>query len=157
MLKLYKEVAGKLNYWETWDKDDQTAVVHWGVVGEKGESKEIKSGLFSNFRKKVQEEIDNKIKEGFSDVNNIHKLVIEYQVDGHGTKEDLEKRHMLEGKMDELLGWRGLGHCDGGSIGNGTMEVLCFVVSFDIAKNIIESELKNTEFSNYTKIFEENN
>ena len=40
--------------------------------------------------------------------------------------------------MDEVLGWTGLGHTDGGSIGSGTMEVGCVVVDFEIAKKVIE-------------------
>ena len=58
--------------------------------------------------------------------------------------------------MDEVLGWTGLGHCEGGSIGSGTMEVCCFVVDFDIAKKVIETKLKDTEFADYTRIFDEN-
>lgn len=35
----------------------------------------------------------------------------------------------------------------------GTMEVCCYVVDFDIAKKVIEEELKGTEFGNYTRIY----
>jgi hypothetical protein len=57
--------------------------------------------------------------------------------------------------MDETLGWTGLGHCDGGSIGSGTMEVCCLVVDFQIAKKVIQKDLAKTEFSDYSRIFEE--
>lgn len=70
-----------------------------------------------------------------------------------GSGADLEKRHRLEERMNGTLGWTGLGHCDGGSIGSGTMEVCCLVVDFDIAKRVIEADLKDTEFSNYTRIY----
>lgn len=73
-----------------------------------------------------------------------------------GTAIDLKKRHALENKMNGILGWAGLGHCDGGSIGSGTMEVCCFVVDFPIAKRVIEEKLKETEFSDYSRIFDEN-
>ena len=47
-------------------------------------------------------------------------------------------------KKTAILNWgTGLGHTDGGSIGNGTMEVGCIVVDFDIAKK-----------ENFTKICE---
>jgi len=155
MLKLYKRAANEILYWETWDKDEKTGVVHWGIVGQRGQDKEIKSGLFSNFRKEIQKGIDKKLKEGYSefDEDNLAFLEIEYIIDGFGTEEDLDKRHRLEGKMDEVLGWTGLGHADGGSIGSGTMEVGCVVVDFDIAKKVIENSLANTEFSNYSRIF----
>lgn len=155
MLKLYKQKDNQLWYWETWDKDEKTAIVHWGIVGEQGENKEVKGGLFSSFRKNVQKEIDQKLKEGYAefDQDKVSFLEIEYSIEGFGTEQDLAKRHRLEQKMDEILGWTGLGHSDGGSIGSGTMEVGCMVVDFDIAKKVIEKSLKGTEFENYSRIF----
>jgi len=155
MLKLYRLKDNQLWYWETWDKDEKTAIVHWGIVGEQGQNKEVKGGLFSNFRKNVQKEIDEKLKEGYRefDQDKVSFLEIEYIINGFGTEQDLEKRHRLEAKMDEVLGWTGLGHTDGGSIGSGTMEVGCMVVDFDTAKKVIEENLKGTEFGNYSRIF----
>lgn len=155
MLKLYKQKDNQLWYWETWDKDEKTAIVHWGIVGEQGENKEVKGGLFSSFRKNVQKEIDQKLKEGYAefDQDKVSFLEIEYSIEGFGTEQDLAKRHRLEQKMDGILGWTGLGHSDGGSIGSGTMEVGCMVVDFDIAKKVIEKSLKGTEFENYSRIF----
>ena len=72
-----------------------------------------------------------------------------------GTPKDLDKRHALQSRMDETLGWTGLGQCDCGSIGSGTMEVCCFVVDFETAKSVIERDLQDSEFSDYTRIFDE--
>jgi hypothetical protein len=158
MLKLYKKSGNKLLYWETWDKDSKTGIIHWGNVGEEGESKEIKSGVFSNFSKTIQKEIELKISEGYSEFDegeNVY-LEIEYIIEGFGTDEDLDKRHRLEERMDSVLGWTGLGNTDGGSIGSGTMEVGCVVVDFEIAKKTIEQNLKDTEFANYSRIFNMN-
>ncbi|GAA5090385.1 hypothetical protein GCM10023210_16400 [Chryseobacterium ginsengisoli] len=155
MLKLYKSIDNQLNYWETWNKDEKTAIVHWGIVGQHGQYKEVKNKLFSNFRKIIQKEIYNKLKEDYTefDEEKIVFLEIEYTIDGFGTDEDLDKRHRLEEYLDEILGHTGLGQCDGGSIGSGTMEVGCMVVDPDIAKKVIEDNLKNTEFGNYSRIF----
>ena len=57
--------------------------------------------------------------------------------------------------MNELLGWTGLGACDGGSIGSGTMEVVNFVVDFDLAKSVIARDLADTEFGDYTRVYDE--
>ncbi len=159
MLKLYKRIENKLHYWETWEKDDKTAIVHWGIVGQIGEDKEIKSGLFSSFRKIVQKQIGEKLKDGYAefDENEVAFLEIEYKIDGFGTEQDLGKRHQLEEKMDQVLGWTGLGHTDGGSIGSGTMEVGCVVVDFEIAKRIIEEKLNDTEFADYSRIYKMGN
>lgn len=156
MIKLYKKIDNILHYWETWDNGNRTATIHWGAVGLEGENKTIKWGIFSNFIKSVRDEIDQRINDGYSeyDDDDLVYLEIVYDIDGFGTEAELEKRHRLEEKMDEVLGWTGLGHTDGGSIGSGTMEVGCMVVDFDIAKNVIEEKLKNTEFSDYSKIIE---
>ena len=84
-----------------------------------------------------------------------YTLLIEFSVDRMGTEQDVEKRTRLQDHMNEMLGWNGLGHCDGGSIGSGTMEVCCFVIDFEIAKNVIEKNLKETEFSDYLRIYDE--
>ena len=68
---------------------------------------------------------------------------------------DLDKRHHFQDRMAETLGWTGLGHRDGGSIGSGTMEVCCFVVDFDIAKEVIQKDLEGTPFGDYSRIYEE--
>ena len=158
-LKLYKRIDGVLHYWETWDKDDKTGIIHWGIVGEQGQTKEIKSSLFSNFRKEIQKEINKIMQEGYQliDIDDHFTLMIEYKVDDMGTPADLDKRNKLQERMQETLGWTGLGDCDGGSMGSGTMEVCCFVVDFDVAKTAIEKDLKETVFANFTRIYDENN
>lgn len=95
------------------------------------------------------------VSNGFRPIDDEFTLLIEYAVDGMGSKEDVEKRHRLQDKMNETLGWAGLGHCDGGSIGSGTMEVCNYVVDFEVAKSVIENDLKGTEFENYTRIYDE--
>jgi hypothetical protein len=119
----------------------------------------LKNGLFSNFRKTVQKQIDEKLKKGYTEFNkdNVSFLEIEYKIDSFGTEEDLDNRHKLEGKLDEVLGWTGLGHTDGGSIGSGTMEIGCIVVDFDIAKKVIEDKLKDTKFADYSRIYKIDN
>ena len=94
MLKLYKNVDNQLHYWETWDKDGQSAIIHWGIVGQQGQDKEVKGGLFSNFKKLVQKELDEKLKEGYVefDEDQLSFLEIEYIIDGFGTEQDLDKR-----------------------------------------------------------------
>ena len=72
-----------------------------------------------------------------------------------GSKHDVEKRTRLQDRMNETLGWTGLGHCDGGSIGSGTMEVCCFVIDFETAKTVIENDLEGTEFANFIRIYDE--
>jgi len=158
MLKLYNLSDSKKEYWETWDNEDGSHTIHWGILGTEGDSKLVKSSLFTKATKMVREEIDKMVSQGFREIDfdQHYTLLIEYKVDGMGNREDLDKRHRLEDRINETLGWTGLGACDGGSIGSGTMEVCNFVVDFDIAKSVIESDLKNSEFSDYVRIYDEN-
>ncbi len=157
MLKLYKKIDGILHYWETWEDDNKTATIHWGIVGQTGESKEIKSGLFISVQNQIQKEIQRISAQGYERIDQeyLSTLIIEYEIDGMGTQEDINKRYDVENRIDELLGWSGTGNCDGGSIGSGTMEVCCYVVNFDIAKELITNNLKGTEFGNYSRIYDE--
>jgi hypothetical protein len=156
MLKLYKFVDGSKSYWETWEHDG-VHTVHWGTLGTPGSSREVRSFFFKKASDTIQKEIDQKMAEGFEPIeaDDHATLLVEFAVDGMGSGTDLDKRHRLQERMDETLGWSGLGHCDGGSIGSGTMEVCCYVVDFDIAKSVIEADLKDTEFGDYTRIYRE--
>ena len=156
MLKLYRFTENKKEYWETWDNDDGSHTVHWGQLGTQGKSKVVKPSFFKKPQDKIQKEIDELVTNGYQQAEQEFTLLVEYEVDGFGTSEDLDKRARLQDRMNETLGWTGLGHCDGGSIGSGTMEVCNYVVDFEVAKAVIENDLKGTEFENYTRIYDEN-
>ena len=157
MLKLCHLTGDQPRYWETWDAGDGTHVVHWGVLGERGESKTVAEAGGQPPEEQIQRDVDQRLEEGYApaDEEDYAVVLIEYPVDGFGTEEYLEKRHRLEDRMNETLGWTGLGACDGGSIGSGTMEVCCLVVDFELARRVIEDDLKDTEFNDYSRIYDE--
>ena len=100
MLKLYRFTGASKEYWETWDDGKGTHMVHWGMLGTRGDTKTITS---TSLRKK---EIDRLTSEGFRPINpEAHAtLMIEYAIEGMGTSADLDKRHRLEERMNETLG-----------------------------------------------------
>jgi len=155
MLKLYKFTDREKLYWETWDVDSGRSIVHWGQLGTRGQTKTVVTVGSHSRHKIIQLEIDAITAKGFTPVKEEDHaiLMIEYAIQGMESQADLDKRQRLEEKMNETLGWTGLGSCDGGSIGSGTMEVCNFVVDFETAKKVIENDLKNTEFSNFTRIY----
>jgi len=156
MVKLYKHINDTLHYWESWEEEDeQLAIVHWGVVGEEGQQKEVRGGLFSSFRKAVDKEMQQKIREGYQiwGEEQMAFLEIEFEVEGFGTEADFEKRVNLMDHLDNLLEWTGLGQVSGSSTGSGAMEVGCEVVDFELAKKVIADDLEGTEFGDYTRIY----
>jgi hypothetical protein len=157
MKKLYRTSHDGMEYWETWEETPGQYRVHWGKLGTVGNSKVVKSNFLRKSESTIQKEIDERVSQGFDPfaLEDHAILIIEYQVDGMGSEEDLNKHHQLEDRMNETLGWTGLGACDGGSIGSGTMEICNFVVDFDVAKKVIIDDLVGTEFADYTRIYRE--
>ena len=143
MRKLYKKDGERLLYWETWD-DDGKHTMHWGVVGDEGETQALRSGLFRDAGKTVAEEMARREEEGYAEIDeeDLQTVLVQYRTETWGSEEDLERRHEIEELMDNQLGWTGLGHCDGGSIGSGTMEVCCLVVDAEIAAPVMVAVLK---------------
>jgi hypothetical protein len=156
MIKLYKHTAdGRLAYHEAWVADG-TVTEHWGIVGTPGESRD-QPMTARDVEEALQRVLATVREAGYEEIAPEEEriLIVEYSIEGMGTSSDLEKRHRLEKYLNETLGRNGLGRCDGGSIGFGTMEVCCFVVDFDRSKTLIETSLKDTEFADYSRMYDE--
>jgi hypothetical protein len=157
MIKLYKQDdAGSWLYHEAW-LGEGVVTEHWGRLGTRGESREHAADSSLDEGANLEAVLAGARDSGFEEVKlDDHRvLLVEYAVDGNGDSADLEKRHSLEDRLNELLGWTGLGHCDGGSIGSGTMEACCFVVDFELARALIAKALQDSEFGDYTRIYDE--
>jgi predicted DNA-binding WGR domain protein len=158
MLKLYRRENGKLQaYHEAWIHGADITE-HWGLIGARGETQHHRVDVNLSSEENLRLILAKAVGAGYEplEADDHAVLIIEYSVQGMGTREDLAKRHTLEDRMNETLGWTGLGHCDGGSIGSGTMEVCCIVANFEIAKKTIEQDLKGTEFDNYSRVYDAN-
>ncbi|WP_396271168.1 hypothetical protein [Ideonella sp.] len=157
MLKLYKRIGDVLHYHEAWANDAEV-IEHWGSVGARGQLREHPLQKGQSAEEAVESLLQPRLLEGYLPIaeEDHATLLIEYPVAHMGTNQDLDKRHALEDRMNETLGWTGLGACDGGSIGSGTMEVCCFVVDFEVAQRVIAEDLKETEFGDYSRIYDEN-
>ena len=79
---------------ETWDNEDGSHTVHWGQLSTQGESKVVKPS-FSKPQDKVKE-IDKLVTNGYQQAEQEFTLLVEYEVDGFGTSEDLDKRARLQ-------------------------------------------------------------
>ncbi len=156
MSTLYKRLEnGRLAYREAWAAEG-TIYDHSGEVGSEGETRELPVRSRDG-RAEVAGIVDEARRQGFAeiDLDRQRRLIVEFEVEGMGKAEDVDKLAQLQYDLNEILGWRGLGECEGNSIGSGTMEVCCFVVDFDIAKSAIVEGLKGTSFANYTRIYDE--
>lgn len=151
MIKLYTKQDNILHYWETWDKTPKSGIIHWGIVGERGSTKIVRASGQTKFRALIQAEIAKKRAEGFTEPDTESILVVEYEAKIMNAAR-LKKLHRLEERLDQLMGWTGLGHADGNGFGFRKMDVSVVVVDFEIAKSVIEYDLDSTEFAKYLSI-----
>lgn len=157
MKKFYYPKGNPKHYWEYWENGGGTYTVHWGELGTNGRSTVVKNRSLASAQSQVLK-LENEYKSnGYEEIDfeEQYVLLIEYTVDGFGNANDLDKRHSLENYVNGVLGWTGLGHCDGGSIGSGSMEVCCIVVDYEIARQVVAERLRDTEFSDYSRIYQE--
>lgn len=155
IIRLYRRDAEGLRFHETWEANGRI-IEHWGAVGTRGQcrARAIVKGWTKH---EAMEHILRKSREsGFAPLEEraVIPLIIEYRIGGGDQHDHLVKRRDLEGRMHETLGWTGLGHCETGSISSTTMQIRCRVVDFRLAKRVIEADLKHTEFSDHSRIFE---
>jgi predicted DNA-binding WGR domain protein len=143
MVKLYRTSGGVTEYWEAWFTATEVTI-HWGKVGEKGQSRELPHEASVHPAEIIKREAKPLRAAGFKPkkANELHSVVIQYEVDGHGTVNEHDRRVRVEELMNECLGWCGLGHCDGGDMGSGQMNVFCYVVDVAVAERVIVSDLK---------------
>lgn len=149
--KLYKKIDTTLHYYEVW-ANHKTMCVHWGKLGETGDYKEVKLKFWQNIEKATESEIDDAQKKGFKEIDfdKLVPLIVQFKTkDEMGDENDLDKRYNVEAILNESLGWTGNGHCDGGDIGSGTINIFLFVVDPIIAIETIVKDLKSHNHENF--------
>lgn len=160
MSKLYRIESGRpVEYHEAWF-DGERIIEHWGRIGDRGETRIHQLGWRKNAPAQIAKILKAPRKNGFVEIDaeDHAVLIIEYSIAAEprlGTTEDLDKRHAVEDLMNELLGWTGLGNCDGGSIGSGTMDICCLVVDYETAEDAVSKRLSESQFADFLRIYRE--
>jgi predicted DNA-binding WGR domain protein len=146
MLKLYKQEKGIIFYWEAWEDEDEITV-HWGELGQTGEIISIPLNEFEPPEAAIKKEAEKPYSQGFIEVKqeDLYELIIQYPVEGMGVPEDIETAYQLEELMNDCLGWTGNGYCDSNDLGEGTMNIYCYVVNPKLALKPILEELTANE------------
>lgn len=143
LFKLYKKTTDGVLYWETWNNDDKTAIVHWELLGSYGEHRNVSIENISTLKDSINSLIADKINEGFSEISNDKQftLAITFKLKTWGTPEDLDRREKYRNFITEHLGWTGNGRCDDGDIGSGEMTLYADVVDPYLAIKTIPIDL----------------
>lgn len=155
MVKLYKEEKGVLHYFEVWLNDDEISLTtHYGILGETGETEEVFYDEEGDLPVKVAmaKLVSTQRKAGYAE-KVLTELILQYY---YNENEDmtalLHKRHKIEELLNDCLGWTGNGHCDGGDIGSGTMNIFCYIVDKNIAVHTILEVLEEEHLVDGLKI-----
>lgn len=154
MIKLVKQEKDKMLFWEIWKEAEKILIVHCGCVGDTGEMYEIELYPFQRVEKEMKELADEQLADGYKvlDEEELIEFVLQYDYTENQLEEVLEKRNQVQEIMDEALGWSGNGHCDGGDIGSGTINIFNFVIDVDKALKTILNELENQQLLDGVKI-----
>lgn len=97
MIKMTKLVDNKVFYWEVW-QEGRSLVIHYGQVGDTGETEEKKLKLFQRAEKLMDELAEEKANEGYEylDEDELFELVVQYSYEEDEMESTLEKRHNVE-------------------------------------------------------------
>jgi len=129
MLKLYKELKGSMHYWEAWI-EGAYVVTHQGIVGQEGEMARIKPGFLSSPERRITKLSWKPRRNGYKEIELEHHwtLTVQQRMSGNDL-DDLDHRNDLIKNLNNMLGWIGAGHVDGGDIGSGTINIFAFIVA----------------------------
>ena len=147
MSRFFKTNENEILFWEAIGADINGATTYSGKVGVKGELEKKLN------RAELEKEVPKLIAEGYKKIarEEYKLLLVEFEENNSFTRQDKLKRAKLIEKLDVLLFSTHLGECDEDTEAK-TKNVVCAVIDFNIAKKLIEENLKGTEFSDYTGI-----
>jgi predicted DNA-binding WGR domain protein len=146
MLKLYDQSKPTLNYWEAWE-DGYDVVIHWGEIGSEGTTRRETIPRSQTAENVITAAAEEPRRNGFAEIpiEQHAEIVVHRRLDAWGSTADLELRHDIEDLLNEQLGWLGLGHCDGGDIGSGSINIYSYVVDPGIGARAVVAALKESE------------
>ena len=160
MFRLFKrDETGKIAaYHEVWvELKPRRIVEHWGMVGTRGETDAHRIKLLRSLEQQIDDLLDPARALGFSELDpgDYQTLVVTYPVSDVWRRDDVLKIREAEDALTEVLGWTGLGTCDGEVITETTIRLICRVLDTDLAKARIVEQMAGTEFADYSRISQE--
>jgi len=115
MIKLYKRTGKQTLYWEAWDAGNRSVTIHWGTLGKTGRSKNVPIPRGESADTVIDRESQEPRTNGYEeiDIDDHAQIIVQFKTaDAWGDTADLDKRHKVEGILNECLGWTGNGHCE---------------------------------------------
>lgn len=158
MFKLYKRGPDGVitDYHEVWvEPRNRRIIEHWGALGEQGEAKPHRIWLLRRLDDQVEALLRPARDAGYREIGlGEHVcLIVDFGAGDASPEGEFERREDVEDRLNEILGWTGLGHCDGDTDAAGRLEVACEVVDFELARTVIAEALAEGDFGAVTRIY----
>lgn len=146
MLKLYKKEGDALRYWEAWVHEGELTV-HWGTVGENGETRTMPLPPDEDPDLLVASEAADLVDQGYDEPEPdiLVPLVLQYPVQGKGSAHDVAKRDAVDELCTDVLGWTGNGEVEGGELKPGRMNLYLQVMDADVAARTLAEALDDED------------
>lgn len=160
MFRLFKrdENGVVAAYHEVWvELKPRRIVEHWGMVGTRGDTDAHRIKLLRSLEKQVDDLLDPARALGFSEIEpgDYQTLVVEYLLSDAWRRDDELKIRAAEDALTEVLGWTGLGTCEGETVTDRAIELTCRVLDPALAEVRIREQMTGTEFADYSRIYQE--
>ncbi|MEM1036247.1 MAG: hypothetical protein AAGI14_05750 [Pseudomonadota bacterium] len=145
MFRLYKrDEENELRaYYEVWAEPARRRIIeHWGVVGEAGETETHRIWFFGGLEKQFEKIMAPAHAQGFEEIalGDYETLIVMF-TDQDDVPTPQESASVAD-QINEILGWTGLGFCDGDEVSGKDIDLTCRVVASDMARALIAEEAK---------------
>jgi len=160
MFRLFKrDETGKIAaYHEVWvELKPRRIIEHWGMVGTRGDTDAHRIKLLRSLEKQVDDLLDPARELGFTEIEpgDYQTLIVEYLLGEAWRGDDVLKIREAEEALTEVLGWTGLGVCEGETVTDTAIELTCRVLDPDLARARIAEQMAGTEFADYSRMYQE--
>ena len=160
MFRLFKrDETGKVAaYHEVWvELNPRRIIEHWGMLGTRGDTDAHRIKLLRSLEKQIDDLLDPARALGFAELepSAYQTLVVAYPLSEVWRRDDELKIREAEDALTEVLGWTGLGTCEGETMTETAIEFTCRVLDSDLAISRIAEQMADTEFADYSRIYSE--
>ena len=157
MFRLFKrdETGRVAAYHEVWvELKPRRIVEHWGMVGTRGDTDAHRIKLLRPLERQISDLLDPARALGFSELDQsaYQTLIVAYEIGEDWSADDAEKIRAGEDALTEVLGWTGLGTCEGDTLTETAIEFTCRVLDSELAAARIREQMAGTEFADYSRI-----
>jgi hypothetical protein len=156
---LYKLNNDEIFYWQHKEESKTSATIYKGKVGEIGETIVFRNRIFSSYRKKLYNEIREITANGYRGFEEEDYTYVKIEFDLKSNNFDINSQRYSEIKyfIENILVNTGLGFTifdEFEMYNDGILDITCQVIHARLAIEVLEKALKDSKFSDYEKIFE---